>query len=43
MTEDERAIQTPEALRRIVGQGLPGLELKNQDQLDKFAVEFIAR
>ena len=43
MSNDEHAIRTPEKLREVVGQGLPGLELKNQAQLDEFAVDFIAR
>lgn len=43
MSDDEHAIRTPEKLREVVGQGLPGLELKNQAQLDEFAVDFIAR
>ena len=43
MTDDEHAIRTPAALREVAGQGLPGLELKNQAQLDEFAVDFTAR
>ena len=40
---DPHAIRTPEALREIVGQTLPGLDLKNQPRLDEFAVDFLAR
>jgi PPOX class probable FMN-dependent enzyme len=43
MKSDPHAIRTPEALREIVGAGLPGLELKNQRLLDEFAVDFLAR
>ena len=40
---DAFAIRTPEALRELVGPGLPGLELKNDKQLDEFAIDFLSR
>ena len=43
MSNDPFAIETPEALREVVGEGVPGLDLKNQKLLDEFAIAFIAR
>ncbi len=43
MSSPPFAIRTPEALREIVGPGIPGLEQKNQKELDEFAVDFLAR
>jgi len=43
MSGDEHLIKTPEALRALVGDGIPGLDLKNQKALDADAVEYIAR
>ena len=40
---DPHAITTPERLREIVGEAMPGLDLKNQDVLDEFAIDFLGR
>jgi len=40
---DPHAIRTSEALREVIGEGFPGLDLKNQPLLDEFAIDFIAR
>ena len=40
---DPHAIRTPDALREIIGPEIPGIDLKNQDALDEFAIDFIAR
>jgi len=40
---DPHAIRTPEALRDVIGNAMPGLDLKNGDSLDEFALEFLAR
>jgi len=42
-TTDPYAIRTREALRAIVGAGIPGLELKNGNALNSFAVDFLRR
>jgi PPOX class probable FMN-dependent enzyme len=43
MTTDAFVIQTPEALREVVGEGVPGVEMKNHGELDDYAVDFLAR
>jgi PPOX class probable FMN-dependent enzyme len=40
---DPHSIDDVEALRRIIGPTLPGLELKNQDTISEEAREYIAR
>ncbi len=40
---DPHALTTPERLREIVGEAMPGLDLKNQDVLDEFAIDFLGR
>lgn len=40
---DRHAIRTTEALRELIGEPPPGLELKNQSELGEFATDFIAR
>ena len=40
---DPHQILTPEALREIVGPGIPGLELKKREALDEFSLNFVAR
>jgi PPOX class probable FMN-dependent enzyme len=40
---DSHSILTPEALREIVGEPPPGLDLKNESSLNEYAREFIAR
>jgi PPOX class probable FMN-dependent enzyme len=42
-SSDPHAIQTPEALRALLGSPMPGLADKNQAIVDEFAVDFIAR
>lgn len=40
---DPHAVRTVEELRAIVGEPMQGLDLKNQAELDEYAVDFIAR
>ena len=40
---DRHAITTSEALREVVGQAPPGLDLKNENVLNEYAIGFIAR
>ena len=42
-SSNPHAIRTPEALRKIVGAPMPGLDLKNEKTLNEFAVDFLAR
>jgi PPOX class probable FMN-dependent enzyme len=41
--DDPNAIRTVEALREVIGAAMPGLDLKNENALNEFAVEFLAR
>lgn len=43
MSSDPFLIRTPEALRALVGDGLPGVESKNQKALDAYAVDFLGK
>jgi PPOX class probable FMN-dependent enzyme len=43
MSHDRHAILSEDALREVVGPGLPGLGLKNQETLDATAIDFIER
>lgn len=43
MSTDPHTITTLEALREVIGDTIPGLEAKNLDRLDEFAVEFLSR
>jgi hypothetical protein len=43
MKSDSFLIETPEALRELIGEQAKGIDLKNQDTLDEFATDFIAR
>jgi PPOX class probable FMN-dependent enzyme len=42
MSADPHAIRTAEALRELVGETKPGIDLKVGDDLDEFAIDFIA-
>lgn len=42
-SDDPHAIRSVEALREVVGSAIPGLDLKNHDRLDEFAIDFLAR
>jgi PPOX class probable FMN-dependent enzyme len=42
-TPDPHAIRTVDALREVVSAPMPGLELKNQSQLDEFMIDFLSR
>ena len=40
---DSHIVQSVEALREVIGAEIPGLSLKNQNHLDEFATDFLAR
>ena len=42
-SNDPFVIRSPEALRELVGESMPGLDLKNQCKLDEYAVDFLAK
>jgi PPOX class probable FMN-dependent enzyme len=42
-SSDPHAIRTTEALREVIGAAMPGLDLKNENRLSEFAVDFLAR
>jgi PPOX class probable FMN-dependent enzyme len=40
---DSHIVRSVEALREVIGAEIPGLSVKNQNQLDKYATDFLAR
>ncbi|MBW2385320.1 MAG: pyridoxamine 5'-phosphate oxidase family protein, partial [Deltaproteobacteria bacterium] len=43
MSDDAHRIESLDVLRRTVGDGPPGVELKINETLDEFAIAFIER
>ncbi len=43
MSTEDHAIRDVEALRAVVGDQLPGIEMKNEKRLDEFAVDFLSK
>ena len=40
---DSHIVRSVEALREVIGAEIPGLSVKNQNQLDEYATDFLAR